>query len=106
MAPPPPPRPLTKQELQKLEEQEEDTLRELRLFLRDVTNRLAQDKRFKAFTKPVDTEEVRQSFQSHRQIFPAVDLMLKLKCVFIVTGSRLHYSYQTAHGLVHSSQQN
>ncbi|XP_073782714.1 ATPase family AAA domain-containing protein 2 isoform X1 [Danio rerio] len=58
VAPPPPPRLLTKQELQKLEEQEEDTLRELRLFLRDVTNRLAQDKRFKAFTKPVDTEEV------------------------------------------------
>lgn len=60
VAPPPPPRQLSEQEMQKLEEQEEDTLRELRLFLRDVTNRLAQDKRFKAFTKPVDTEEVRQ----------------------------------------------
>lgn len=59
LAPPPVPRQLSEQEQQKLEEQEEDTLRELRLFLRDVTNRLAQDKRFKAFTKPVDTEEVR-----------------------------------------------
>lgn len=59
VAPPPAPRQLSEQEQQKLEEQEEDTLRELRLFLRDVTNRLAQDKRFKAFTKPVDTEEVR-----------------------------------------------
>ncbi|KAL0171452.1 hypothetical protein M9458_031763, partial [Cirrhinus mrigala] len=58
VAPPPPPRQLSEQEMQKLEEQEENTLRELRLFLRDVTNRLAQDKRFKAFTKPVDTEEV------------------------------------------------
>uniref|UniRef100_A0A672SUX5 Bromo domain-containing protein n=1 Tax=Sinocyclocheilus grahami TaxID=75366 RepID=A0A672SUX5_SINGR len=58
VAPPPPPRQLSEQEQQKLEEQEEDTLRELRLFLRDVTNRLAQDKRFKAFTKSVDTEEV------------------------------------------------
>ncbi|XP_040899672.1 ATPase family AAA domain-containing protein 2-like isoform X2 [Toxotes jaculatrix] len=58
VAPPPPPRQLTEQETQKLEEQEEDTLRELRLFLRDVTNRLSQDKRFKAFTKPVDLEEV------------------------------------------------
>uniref|UniRef100_A0A8C1SJM5 ATPase family AAA domain-containing protein 2 n=1 Tax=Cyprinus carpio TaxID=7962 RepID=A0A8C1SJM5_CYPCA len=57
-APPLPPRQISEQELQKLEEQEEDTLRELRLFLRDITNRLAQDKRFKAFTKPVDTEEV------------------------------------------------
>ncbi|XP_070767520.1 ATPase family AAA domain-containing protein 2-like [Enoplosus armatus] len=58
VAPPPPLRQLTKEEIQRLEEQEEDTLRELRLFLRDVTNRLSQDKRFKAFTKPVDLEEV------------------------------------------------
>uniref|UniRef100_A0A8D3CMM9 ATPase family AAA domain-containing protein 2 n=1 Tax=Scophthalmus maximus TaxID=52904 RepID=A0A8D3CMM9_SCOMX len=58
VAPPPPPRQLTEEENQKLEELEEDTLRELRLFLRDVTNRLSQDKRFKAFTKPVDLEEV------------------------------------------------
>ncbi|XP_053289105.1 ATPase family AAA domain-containing protein 2 isoform X3 [Pleuronectes platessa] len=58
VAPPPPPRQLTEEEIQKLEEQEEDTLRELRLFLRDVTNRLSQDKRFKTFTKPVDLEEV------------------------------------------------
>ncbi|XP_028984073.1 ATPase family AAA domain-containing protein 2-like isoform X2 [Betta splendens] len=58
IATPPPPRQLTEEETQKLEEQEEDTLRELRLFLRDVTNRLSQDKRFKAFTKPVDIEEV------------------------------------------------
>lgn len=58
VAPPPPPRQLTEEETQRLEEQEEDTLRELRLFLRDVTNRLSQDKRFKAFTKPVDLAEV------------------------------------------------
>ncbi|MBN3324700.1 ATAD2 protein, partial [Atractosteus spatula] len=58
VAPPPPPRQLSEAELQRLEEQEEDTLRELRLFLRDVTNRLAMDKRFRAFTKPVDIEEV------------------------------------------------
>lgn len=63
VAAPPPPRQLTEEEIQKLEEQEEDTLRELRLFLRDVTNRLSQDKRFKAFTKPVDLEEV--AVQSH-----------------------------------------
>ncbi|KAM9724009.1 ATPase family AAA domain-containing protein 2 isoform 2-T2 [Menidia menidia] len=58
VAPPPPPRQLTEEESQRLIEQEEDTFRELRLFLRDVTNRLSQDKRFKAFTKPVDLEEV------------------------------------------------
>uniref|UniRef100_A0A3B5MN39 ATPase family AAA domain containing 2 n=1 Tax=Xiphophorus couchianus TaxID=32473 RepID=A0A3B5MN39_9TELE len=58
VAPPPPPRQLTEEESRRLDEQEEDTLRELRLFLRDVTNRLSQDKRFKAFTKPVDLDEV------------------------------------------------
>ncbi|XP_056378682.1 ATPase family AAA domain-containing protein 2 [Hyla sarda] len=58
VAPPPEPRQLTAEELKRLEEQEEDTFRELRLFLRDVTHRLAIDKRFRAFTKPVDLEEV------------------------------------------------
>lgn len=58
VAPPATPRQLTEEETRRLEEQEEDTLRELRLFLRDVTNRLSQDKRFKVFTKPVDLEEV------------------------------------------------
>lgn len=58
VAPPPAPRQLTEEEAKRLEEQEEDTLRELRLFLRDVTTRLSTDKRFKAFTKPVDLEEV------------------------------------------------
>ncbi|KAJ8395293.1 hypothetical protein AAFF_G00034950 [Aldrovandia affinis] len=58
VAPPPAPRQLTGAELQRVEEQEEDTLRELRLFLRSVTDRLALDKRFKAFTKPVDIQEV------------------------------------------------
>lgn len=58
VAPPPEPRQLTEQEVKQLEEQEEDTLRELRIFLRNVTHRLAIDKRFRAFTKPVDLHEV------------------------------------------------
>ncbi|XP_021242801.1 ATPase family AAA domain-containing protein 2 isoform X2 [Numida meleagris] len=58
VVPPPAPRPLTKEEMNRLEEKEEDTLRELRIFLRDVTHRLAIDRRFRAFTKPVDPEEV------------------------------------------------
>ncbi|XP_035412100.1 ATPase family AAA domain-containing protein 2 isoform X2 [Cygnus atratus] len=41
-----------------LEEEEEDTLRELRIFLRDVTQKLATDRRFKEFTKPVDPAKV------------------------------------------------
>ncbi|XP_008935119.1 PREDICTED: ATPase family AAA domain-containing protein 2, partial [Merops nubicus] len=58
VAPPPEPRQLTEEEIRRLEKQEEDTLRELRIFLRDVTHRLAVDRRFRAFTKPVDPEEV------------------------------------------------
>ncbi|XP_027142397.1 ATPase family AAA domain-containing protein 2-like isoform X1 [Larimichthys crocea] len=58
VAPPPPPRQLSEQERLCLEEQEEDVLRELRLFLRNVTEHLSLDRRFKAFTKPVDIEEV------------------------------------------------
>ncbi|XP_037831827.1 ATPase family AAA domain-containing protein 2 isoform X2 [Kryptolebias marmoratus] len=58
VAPLPPPRQMSEQERLRLEEQEEDVLRELRLFLRNVTERLMLDRRFKAFTKPVDIEEV------------------------------------------------
>uniref|UniRef100_A0A3B3U967 Bromo domain-containing protein n=1 Tax=Poecilia latipinna TaxID=48699 RepID=A0A3B3U967_9TELE len=58
VAPLPPLRQMTEQERLRVEEQEEDVLRELRLFLRNLTERLMVDRRFKAFTKPVDIEEV------------------------------------------------
>ncbi|XP_077207676.1 ATPase family AAA domain-containing protein 2 isoform X1 [Paroedura picta] len=58
VAPSPEPQQLTEAEVKRLEEQEENTLRELRIFLRNVTHRLAVDKRFRAFTKPVDLHEV------------------------------------------------
>ncbi|NXD18715.1 ATAD2 protein, partial [Nothocercus nigrocapillus] len=58
VAPPPEPRKLTQEEMQRIEEHEEDSLRELRIFLRDVTHRLATDRRFKPFTKPVNLDEV------------------------------------------------
>ena len=45
-------------EVEKIEESEESTMRTLRIFLRNIVTRLAQDKRFKEFTKPVDLEEV------------------------------------------------
>ncbi|KAK1333252.1 hypothetical protein QTO34_006793, partial [Cnephaeus nilssonii] len=44
---------LSESEKIRMEDQEENTLRELRLFLRDVTKRLATDKRFNIFSKPV-----------------------------------------------------
>lgn len=57
-APPPEPRQLSKSEKDRLYEQEETTLRELRLFLRDVLNKLCRDRKFTMFTKPVDEEDV------------------------------------------------
>lgn len=95
IAPPPPPCRLTEKEAKRLEEQEEDTLRELRLFLRDVTNRLSQDKRFKAFTKPVDLKEVVQSHSVFNLFF---NLNLKLNLThlyssrFCVPATRGHQS--------------
>ncbi|KAM6349581.1 ATPase family AAA domain-containing protein 2-like [Podargus strigoides] len=58
LAPPPVPRQLTDEQIRQPNEQEEDTLRELRIFLQDVTHRLVVDRRFRAFTKPVDPQEV------------------------------------------------
>ncbi|KAG5890643.1 hypothetical protein JTB14_034932 [Gonioctena quinquepunctata] len=57
-APTPPPAPLNEEQIKKLHETEEHTLRELRIFLRDMCKKLANNKLFYMFTKPVDTEEV------------------------------------------------
>lgn len=58
VAPAPEPRQLTERELAKLRDEEEAHLRELRLFLRDVLNKLGQDRKFGIFTKPVEIEDV------------------------------------------------
>ena len=58
IAPPPEPQKLTENERKKLAEREESTLRELRLFLRDVLSRLANERKFRQFLRPVDSEEV------------------------------------------------
>lgn len=56
-APPPEPAKLTEEELEKLYDKEEHTLRELRIFLREVCAKLARNRLFFMFTKPVDVEE-------------------------------------------------
>lgn len=58
VAPQPQPRALSEAELLRLEQHEEATLRELRMFLREILYKLARDRRFVIFTKPVDTAEV------------------------------------------------
>lgn len=60
-APTPPPPPMTEDELEKLYEKEEQVLRELRIFLRDMCKKIASNKMFYMFTKPVDLEEVSNS---------------------------------------------
>lgn len=57
-APPPPPRTLTDKELKTLRDKEESTLRELRIFLREVVNKVVKDRKFYIFARPVDVEEV------------------------------------------------
>ncbi|XP_050522030.1 ATPase family AAA domain-containing protein 2-like isoform X2 [Daktulosphaira vitifoliae] len=58
LAPTPSPPKLSEAELKKIICQEENTLRELRIFLRDICAKLARNKQFFMFTKPVDVEEV------------------------------------------------
>ncbi|XP_042359380.1 ATPase family AAA domain-containing protein 2B [Plectropomus leopardus] len=74
----PGPRVLSAEEERRLAEQEENTLRELRLFLRDVTKRLATDKRFNIFSKPVDIEEVSDYLEVIRQPMDLSTIMTKI----------------------------
>ena len=61
----PEPRELTQTEREKVHKQREAILRELRVFLRDLTNKLLAERKFKEFTKPVDPEEVKNGIISY-----------------------------------------
>uniref|UniRef100_A0A6Q2X029 ATPase family AAA domain-containing protein 2 n=1 Tax=Esox lucius TaxID=8010 RepID=A0A6Q2X029_ESOLU len=74
----PGPRLLSPEEQRRLADQEENTLRELRLFLRDITKRLAVDKRFSIFSKPVDIEEVSDYLEVIRQPMDLSTVMTKI----------------------------
>ncbi|XP_038656120.1 ATPase family AAA domain-containing protein 2B isoform X1 [Scyliorhinus canicula] len=75
---PPTPRQLSEEEIKRIEEQEENTFRELRLFLRDITKRLAIDKRFSIFSKPVDIEEVSDYLEVIIQPMDLSTMMMKI----------------------------
>ncbi|XP_064412420.1 ATPase family AAA domain-containing protein 2B [Latimeria chalumnae] len=75
---PPAPRTLSEEEKRRLEKQEENTLRELRLFLRNVTKRLATDKRFNIFSKPVDIEEVSDYLEVIKEPMDLSTVMTKI----------------------------
>jgi len=55
----PEPRELTQTKQEKVKKQQEAIFRELRVFLRDLTNKLLAERKFKEFTKLVDPEEVK-----------------------------------------------
>lgn len=57
-APPPPPPRESAEEVTRRKRKEDYKLRELRIFLRDICRKLASNRRFYKFTKPVDLEEV------------------------------------------------
>ncbi|XP_060804753.1 ATPase family AAA domain-containing protein 2-like isoform X2 [Amyelois transitella] len=57
-APPPPPPRESEEEISRRKRKEDYKLRELRIFLRDICRKLASNRRFYKFTKPVDLEEV------------------------------------------------
>ncbi|XP_065843012.1 ATPase family AAA domain-containing protein 2-like isoform X2 [Oscarella lobularis] len=56
-------RELSEKEKRRLEKERESTLRELRIFLRDLTNRLLADRKFTRFAKPVDKEDAPDYFE-------------------------------------------
>ncbi|CAK9825447.1 ATPase family AAA domain-containing protein 2 [Anthophora retusa] len=58
LAPNPLPKKLTEEEKKMIYEKQEVSLRELRIFLREICAKLARNRQFFMFTKPVDTEEV------------------------------------------------
>ncbi|XP_072746443.1 ATPase family AAA domain-containing protein 2 isoform X1 [Anoplolepis gracilipes] len=58
LAPDPMPKKLTEAEKRIMYEKDEVSLRELRIFLREICAKLARNRQFFMFTKPVDTEEV------------------------------------------------
>ncbi|XP_076016241.1 ATPase family AAA domain-containing protein 2B isoform X2 [Genypterus blacodes] len=79
------PRVLSAEEQRRLAEQEDNTLRELRLFLRDVTKRLATDKRFNIFSKPVDIEEVSDYLEVIRQPMDLSTVITKIDTLRYLT---------------------
>ena len=78
LAPAPPPRTLNAVEKERLERKEEGTLRELRIFLREILAKMARNKLFFIFTRPVDLEEVPDYLNIIRQPMDLETMMTKI----------------------------
>ncbi|KAK3744968.1 hypothetical protein QZH41_008494 [Actinostola sp. cb2023] len=80
LAPAPVPRQLSDPEIKKMQLVEENTLRELRIFLRDVHHKLIVDRRFKEFSKAVDLEEVPDYLNVVDEPMDMSTMMQKIDC--------------------------
>ena len=87
LAPAPPPRQLSEKEKELLERKEEATLRELRIFLREILAKMARNKLFYMFTRPVDTKEVPDYLDIIQQPMDLETMMTKID----------QHAYESAH---------
>lgn len=78
LAPPPEPPKLSEEELQTVYKTEERTLRELRIFLREICSKLARNRQFYMFTKPVDIMEVPDYLAIIKQPMDLETMMTKI----------------------------
>lgn len=78
LAPAPPPRQLNEKEKEQLERKEEATLRELRIFLREILAKMARNKLFYMFTRPVDINEVPDYLQVIQKPMDLETMMTKI----------------------------
>ncbi|XP_052743253.1 ATPase family AAA domain-containing protein 2 isoform X2 [Bicyclus anynana] len=77
-APPPPPPRESEVEIARRKRKEDYKLRELRIFLRDICRKLASNRRFYKFTKPVDLEEVTDYLDIVKQPMDLETMMTKV----------------------------
>ncbi|CAG9564529.1 unnamed protein product [Danaus chrysippus] len=77
-APPPPPPRESEEEIARRKRKEDYKLRELRIFLRDICRKLASNRRFYKFTKPVDLEEVTDYLDIIKQPMDLETIMTKV----------------------------
>ncbi|CAK1555591.1 unnamed protein product [Leptosia nina] len=77
-APPPPPPRESEEEMSRRKRKEDYKLRELRIFLRDICRKLASNRRFYKFTKPVDLEEVTDYLEIIKQPMDLETMMTKV----------------------------
>ncbi|KAJ2940461.1 hypothetical protein O0L34_g145 [Tuta absoluta] len=77
-APPPPPPRESEEEIARRKRKEDYKLRELRIFLRDICRKLASNRRFYKFTKPVDLEEVTDYLDIIKQPMDLETMMTKV----------------------------